>query len=339
MRGVRRAQRRQMGVYGQPRPSRPSIRPTKTRPIPCFTLLITDGPPISRREDPSVVWPLATRRCRRIRAAATARARVRTPPVPARPCRTRAPRPVRMPTASLPSLKPSPPTTPPSPRATINRPTASGMGYGEVPATATKLDLNKVCVVLLIPAAGWRADRYAMSGTTRTSQPNTILLRLGVAITVALSLGCAVIGLTLLDSSEACFDAETTAHMRGCAGQVFLMGSCFATLAIPVALRIWGRRAGSTPKLAGRFGICLAGYLLPVVVAVNFGDQPIRQCARPHLPGSPPAAAAAFRVAHPVAISPCPPGPHRGRPASSRLRGLNARLAPPAVVLITNAIQ
>jgi hypothetical protein len=94
------------------------------------------------------------------------------------------------------------------------------------------------------------------------------LIPLAIVVSSLLSAACAGVGLLNAAMIVMCymFAPGRAAAVTCTAGNLTFAVASGATLAIPVAIGLWARQARGTRQTVTRISLCLAGYLVPVLL-------------------------------------------------------------------------
>ncbi|GAA1217519.1 hypothetical protein GCM10009608_63300 [Pseudonocardia alaniniphila] len=105
-----------------------------------------------------------------------------------------------------------------------------------------------------------------MEETTAPAPRGGVLYWIALALMIPLSLFTAFFGVVAGSLFALCYDSGTSAAADRCAAVgVFLVAASLATLLVPVVFGIWGKRATTRVEVATRLGICLLGYVVPLL--------------------------------------------------------------------------
>ncbi|WP_433276453.1 hypothetical protein ACQPZA_34565 [Pseudonocardia xinjiangensis] len=105
-----------------------------------------------------------------------------------------------------------------------------------------------------------------MEMTTAPARRGRVLYGVALVLTIPLSLVTALFGVGAGGMFALCYDSGASSAANRCAAVgEFLVVACLATLLVPVVFGIWGRRATTLAQVAARLGICLLGYVVPLL--------------------------------------------------------------------------
>jgi hypothetical protein len=105
-----------------------------------------------------------------------------------------------------------------------------------------------------------------METTTAPAPRGRVLYGVALSLTIPLSLATALYGLVAGAMFALCFDQGPGFAANRCvAVGLVLVVACLGTLAVPLIFGIWGARATTRAEVATRLGICLLGYLVPLL--------------------------------------------------------------------------
>jgi hypothetical protein len=121
-------------------------------------------------------------------------------------------------------------------------------------------------VIAARPGAGRASYSRIMEETTAPAARGGVLYGIALALMIPLSLFTAFFGVVAASLFALCYDSGTSSAADRCAAVgVFLAAACLATLLVPVVFGIWGKRATTPAEVATRLGICLLGYVVPLL--------------------------------------------------------------------------
>jgi len=105
-----------------------------------------------------------------------------------------------------------------------------------------------------------------MEETTAPAPRGGVLYGIALALMIPLSLVTAFFGVVAGSLFALCYDSGPSSAADRCAAVgVFLVAASLVALLVPVVFGIWGKRAATRAEVATRLGICLLGYLVPLL--------------------------------------------------------------------------
>jgi hypothetical protein len=116
------------------------------------------------------------------------------------------------------------------------------------------------------PGPGRASYSRIMEETTAPAPRGGVLYGIALALMIPLSLVTAFFGVVAGSLFALCYDSGPSSAADRCAAVgVILVVASLATLLVPVVFGIWGKRAATRAEVAARLGICLLGYLVPLL--------------------------------------------------------------------------
>jgi hypothetical protein len=108
-----------------------------------------------------------------------------------------------------------------------------------------------------------------MKETAAPARRRGVLYWFPLILMIPLSLVTALYGLVAGAMFTLCYDQGPSIDANRCfAVGLFLAVACVATLLAPVIFGIWGARATTRGEVVARLGVCLLGYLVPLLFFV-----------------------------------------------------------------------
>jgi hypothetical protein len=108
-----------------------------------------------------------------------------------------------------------------------------------------------------------------MKETTAPARRRGVLYWIALILMIPLSLVTASYGVVAGAMFTLCYDQGPGGAANRCfAVGVFLAVACLATLLVPVVFGIWAARATTRRQAVARLGVCLLGYLVPLLFFV-----------------------------------------------------------------------